>query len=77
MHEPGRTGKHEDPYYPLHHSCQPPEHLAETLTCRSLNPDTAYILHHIYSYLKQGQQEQGLLAVPPRAKRIIFKEIGV
>ena len=27
MHEPGRTGKHEHPYYPLHHSCHTPEHL--------------------------------------------------
>ena len=44
MYEPGRTDKHEHPYYPLHHSCHKREHLTQTLTCRSLNLDTAYIL---------------------------------
>ena len=61
MYEPGRTGKHEHPYYSLHHSCHTPEHRTQTLTCRDLNPDTAYILHYIYSYLTQGQPEQGLM----------------
>ena len=77
MHEPGRRGKHEHPYYLLHHSCHTPEHLTQTLRCHSLNLDTAYILHYIYSYLTQGQPEQGLIAMSPRAKRIIPKEIGV
>ena len=54
MYEPGRTGKHEHPYYPLHQSCHTPEHRTQTLTCHDLNPDTAYILHYIYSYLTQG-----------------------
>ena len=27
MYEPGRTGKHKHPYYPLHHSCHTSEHL--------------------------------------------------
>ena len=76
MHQPGRTGKHEPPYYPLHHSCRTPEHLIQTLTCQDLNPDTAYILHYVYSYLTQGQPEQGLIAMSPRAKRIISKGIG-
>ena len=49
MYEPGRTGKHKHPYYPLHHSCHTPEHRTQTLTCRDLNPDTAYMLHHMYS----------------------------
>ena len=74
MHEPGSTSQHEHPYYPLHHSCPTPEHLTQT---RDLNPDTAYILHYIYSYLTQGQPEQGLIAVCPRAKRIISKGKGV
>ena len=77
MHEPGRTGKHEHPYYPLHHSCHTPEHRTQTLTCRDLNPDTACILDYIYSYLTQGQLEQGLIAMFPHAKRIISKGIGV
>ena len=77
MHQPGRTGKHEHPYYPLHHSCHTPEHPTQTLKCRDLNPDTAYILHYFYSYLTQGQPEQGLIAMSPRAKRIISKGIGV
>ena len=77
MYEPGRTGKHEHPYYPLHHSCHTPEHRAQTLTCHDLNPDTAYILHYIYSYLTQGQPEQGLIALSPQAKHIISKGIGV
>ena len=47
MCEPGRTGKHEHPYYPLHHSCHTPEHRTQSLTCNDLNPDTAYILHYI------------------------------
>ena len=54
MHEPGRTGKHEHLCYPLHHSCHTPKHLTQTLTCRDLKPDAAYILHYIYSYLTQG-----------------------
>ena len=57
MHEPGRTGKQEHPYYPLHHCCHTPEHLKQTLTCQDLSPDTAYILHYIYSYLIPGQPE--------------------
>ena len=73
MYEPGRTGKHEHPYYPLHHSCHTPEHRTQTLTCHDLNPDTAYILHYIYSYLTQGQPEQGLIALSPQAKHIISK----
>ena len=77
MYEPGRTRKHEHPYYRLHHSCHTPEHGAQTLTCHDLNPDTAYRLHYIYSYLTQGQPEQGLIAVSPHAKRIISKGIGV
>ena len=77
MYEPGRTGKHEHPYYPLHHSCQTPEHRTQTLTCHDLNPDKAYILHYIYSYLTQGQPEQGLIALSPQAKHIISKGIGV
>ena len=77
MHEPGRTGKREHPYYPLQHSCHTQEHQTRTLTCRDLNPDTAQILHYIYSYLTQGQPEQGLIAMFPRAKRIIAKGIGV
>ena len=77
MYEPGRTGKHEHPYYPLHHSCHTPEHRTQTLTCHDLNPDTAYILHYIYSYLTQGQPEQGLIAMSPQAKHIISKGTGV
>ena len=77
MYEPGRTGKHEHPYYQLHHSCHTPEHRTQTLICRDLNPDTAYILHYIYSYLTKGQPEQGLIATSPQAKRIISKGIGV
>ena len=77
MYEPGRTGKHEHPYYPLHHSCHTPEHRTQTLTCHDLNPDTAYILHYIYSYVTQGQPEQGLIAMSPQAKHIISKGIGV
>ena len=77
MYEPGRTGKHEHPYYPLHHSCHTPEQQTQTTTCRDLNPVTAYILHYIYSYLGQGQPEQGLIAMSPSTKRIIPKEIGV
>ena len=76
MYEPGRTGKHEHPYYPLHHSCHTLEHRTQTLTCHDLNPDTAYILHYIYSYLTQGQPEQGLIAMSPQAKHIISKGIG-
>ena len=76
MHEPGRTGKHEHSYYPLHHSCHTPEHPTQTLTCRDLNPHTAHILHYIYSYLT-GQPEQGLIAMSPRTKRIISKGIAV
>ena len=77
MYEPGRAGKHEHPYYSLHHSCHTPEHRTQTLTCRDLNPDTAYILHYIYSYLTQGQPEQGLIDMSPQAKHIISKGIGV
>ena len=77
MYEPGRTGKQEHPYYPLHHSCHTPEHRTQTLTCHDLNPDTAYILHYIYSYLTQGQPEQGLIALSPQAKHFISKGIGV
>ena len=77
MYEPGRTSKDEDPYYPLHHTCHTPEKRTQTLTCRDLNPVTAYILHYIYSYLTQGQPEQGLKAMSPPAKHIISKGIGV
>ena len=77
MHQQGRTGKHEHPYYPLHHTCHTPEHLTQTLKFRHLKPDTAYILHYISSYLTQGQPEQGLIAMFPREKRIISKGIGV
>ena len=77
MHEPGRTGKHDHPYYPPHHSCHTPEHQTRTLTCRDLNPDTAYILHYTYSYLTQGQPEQGLTAMSTQAKHIISKGVGV
>ena len=77
MYEQGRTGKHEHPYYPLHHSCRTPEHRTQTLSCHDLNPDTAYILHYIYSYLTQGQPEQGLIALSPQAKHIISRGIGV
>ena len=77
MYEPGRTGKHEHPYYPLHNSCHTLEHQTQTLTCHYLNPDTAYIPHHISSYLTQGQLEQGLIAMSPQAKHIISKGIGV
>ena len=54
-----------------------PEHQTQTLTCHDLNPDTAYIPHYIYSYLTQGQPEQGLIAMSPQAKHIISKGIGV
>ena len=77
MYEPGRTGKHEHPYYPLHHSCHTPEHRKQTLTCHDLNPDTAYILHYIYSYLTQGQPEQRVIALSLQAEHIISKGIGV
>ena len=77
MYEPGRTGKHEHPYYPLHQSCHTPEHQRQTLTCHKLNPDTAYILHYIYSYSTQRQPEQGLIAMSPQAKHIISKGIGL
>ena len=77
MYERGRTRKHEHPYYPLYHSCHTPEHLTQTITCRHLNPDTAYILHYIYSYITQGQQEEGLIAVSPHAIRIISQGVGV
>ena len=77
MYEPGRTGKHRHPYYPLHHSCHTPGHRTQTLTCRDSNPDTAYILHYIYPYVTQGQPEQGLMAMSPHAKRIISKGTGV
>ena len=77
MYQPGRTGKHEHSYYPLHHSCHTPEHRTQTLTCHDPNPDTAYILHYIYSYLTQGQPEQGLIAMTPKGKQIISKGIGV
>ena len=75
MYEPGRTGKHEHPYYPLPHSCHTPEHRTQSLTCRDPNPDTAYILHYIYSYLTQGQPEQGLIAMSPHVQRIISEGI--
>ena len=77
MYEPGRTGKHEHPYYPLHHSCHTSEHRTQTLTCRDLNLDAAYIFHYIYSYLTQGQPEQALITMSPHAKHIISKRIGV
>ena len=70
-------GKREHPYYPLHHSCHTPEHQTETLTCRDLNTDTAYILHYIYSYLTQGQTEKGLIALSPLAKHIVSRGVGV
>ena len=75
--EPGRTRKHEHPYDPLHHSCHTPEHRTQALTCHDLNPDAAYILHYIFSYLTQGQPEQGLIAMSPQAKHIISKGIGL
>ena len=77
MYEPGRRGKQEDTYYLLHHSCHTPEHRTQTLTCRDLNPDKAYILRYIYSYLTKGQPGQGLIAMSPHAQRIICKKIGV
>ena len=77
MYKPGRTGKHEHPYYLLHHSCHTPEHGTQTLACRDLIPDTAYIFHYIYSYLTQGQPDQGLIAMFPEAKHIISKGVGV
>ena len=77
MYEPGRMGKHEHPYYPLHQCCHTTEHRTQTLTCHDQNSDTAYILHYIYSYLTQGQPEQGLIAMSPQAKHIISKGIGV
>ena len=77
IYEPGRTGKHERPYYPLHQSCHTPEHRTQTLTRRDLNPDTAYILHYIHSYLTQGQPEKGLIPMSPHVKRIVSKEIGL
>ena len=77
MYESGRTGKHEHPYYLLHHSCPTPEHRTQTLTCHDPNPDKAYILNYIYSYLTQGQLEQGLIAMSPQAKNIISKGMGV
>ena len=77
MYEPSRTGKHEHPYYPLHHSCHTPEHRTQALTCHDLNLDTAYILHYIYSYLTQGQPEQGLIAMSPQAKHIISNGTGL
>ena len=77
MYEPGRIGKHEHPYYPLYNSCHTPEHRPQILTCHDLAPDTAYILHYIYSYLTQGQPEQGLIAMSPQAKHILSKGIGV
>ena len=49
----------------------------KTLTCGDLNPDAAYVLHYIYSYLTQGQPEQELIAMSPQAKDIISKGIGV
>ena len=77
MYEPGRTGKHEHPYYPLHHSCHTTEHRTHTLTCGDLNQDTAHILQYIYSYLTQGQPHQGLIATSPGVKHIISKGVGV
>ena len=77
MYEPGRTGKHQQPYYHCYQLCHTPEKLTQTLTCRNVTPNTAYILHYIYSYLRQGQQEEELIAVSPRAKRIISKGLGV
>ena len=77
MHEPGGTSKHKYPYYPLHHSRITPEHLTQILTCHNLNPDTAYILHYIYSQLTQGQPEQGLIAMSAHANRIISKGMRV
>ena len=77
MHEPGRTGKQKNHYYQRHNSCYTPEYLTQTIRCQRVNPDTAYMLRYIYSYLTQGQQEQGLIAVSPRTKGIISKRIGV
>ena len=77
MYKPGRTGKLEHPYYPLHHSCHTPEHRTQTFTCPDLNPDTAYILHYIYSYLTEGQPEQGIKAMSPPEKHIISKGMEV
>ena len=51
--------------------------ITQAPTCQNLNLDTAYILHYIYTYLTQGQQEPGLIALSPRAKCIISKGIGV
>ena len=77
MYEPVRTGEHQHACCPLHHPCHTPEHRRQSLTCRHLNPDTAYIDHYIYSYLRQGPQVEGLIAVSPREKRIISKGVGV
>ena len=76
MYEPGRTGKHEHPYYPLHHSCHRPEHRTQTLECDDLNQDTAYIFHYIYPYLKQGQPERGVIAMSPQAKHVISTPVA-
>ena len=77
MYEPHRPGRREHTYYPLQNSCQTPDHRTQTLTCRDPNPDTAYTLHYIYSYLTQGQPEPGLIAMSPHSQRIISKGIGV
>ena len=44
MYKPGRMGKHKHPYYAIHHLCNTPKHLTQTLMFGNLNPDTAYIL---------------------------------
>ena len=55
------------------------DHLPTSITrgASNLHSDEAYILHYIYSYLTQGQPEQGLIALSPQAKHIISKRIGV
>ena len=40
-------------------------------------PELGQSLHYIYSYLTQGQQEVGLIAVSPCVQRIISKGIVV
>ena len=77
MYDPGRRGNHKQPYYPLHHSCHTPEQGTQTLTCRNLNSEAAYILHYNYSYLTKGHHKEGFIAVSLRNKRIISKGIGI
>ena len=36
VYEPGRTGEHEHPYYPVQHSCHTPEHRTQTSRAATL-----------------------------------------